>query len=271
MKKLILFYILVLPLSICAQNDFEGIITYKGISTSNNEIFKVKMLFFDKKMKVEIIGNDLSDPETNKWEVYNFKTGIHYKIFKEEKIFSIDSLDDFSLLDNKRTLRDTSLQENILGNKCQAYVATPFPENFLSLLWVADSIKFIVPEKYRHKRGIESLPDGNILFLKMQVLINFDIDEDDKDDIIKSKPDTFFLTAQKIERIKLNESEFLPPADYSFSEYERPISRDSVRVRELTLTELKQEESIKPPPPPPPPKAIKSPAKKTKQTKPVKG
>ena len=67
------------------------------------------------------------------------------------------------------------------------------------------------------------------------------------------------------------DSEFLPPAGFSFSAYERLMSRDSVKVRELTLTELKQEEEIKPPPPPPPPKPIKSPAKKTKQTKPVKG
>ena len=274
MKKMIFLYILVLPLSLCAQNDFEGIITYRGTSTANMKPFEIKMSFSDKKMKVEIIGDDLSDPEINKWEIFNYKTGIHYTIWKEEKIFSTDSLDNFSNDDNQTTLRDTSLQENILGNSCQAFVAAPSRE-LLRLLWLADSIRFIIPEKYCHKRGIETLHDGNMLFLKMQAIINLGFDDDEEDDIIKNKLDTFFLTAQKIERVKLNESQFLPPTGYSFSTHERSIPRDSVRVRELTLTELKQEEVIKPEPPPPPPpketKPLKSPAKKTKQTKPVKG
>jgi hypothetical protein len=111
-----------------------------------------------------------------------------------------------------------------------------------------------------------------MIFLKMQVFINFGADGENN--VLKSKMDTFELTAQKIERVKLNESDFIPPADYSFANYKRPLSRDSVRIKEITLEDLKQEEDKKAPPPPPPPKTpkpVKTPPKKEKGTNPVKG
>ena len=59
------------------------------------------------------------------------------------------------------------------------------------------------------------------------------------------------------------------------SPYQSSMKDDSSGVKELTLTEITQEEKKKPEPPPPPPpkeqKPLKSPAKKTKGTKPVKG
>ena len=137
----------------------------------------------------------------------------------DEKTMSADSLDKSSFEDSKSILKPTSLTEKILGFPCKAYTVMPdpeleFPGNISTLVWYSDSLRFIIPLKYRNKRSIETLPDGNMLFFKMEAFMSFN-DDDNKDDIIKSKIDSFFLMVEKIERVTLKDSEFLPPAGYT--------------------------------------------------------
>lgn len=277
MKKLVLTCILIVPILVSAQRNFEGVITYKGITSDEDNNFEIKILFADNKMKIKVVA---LHPIVQVIEIYNFKTGIHYSLFEEKKTYTIDSLDNFSFDDRFSDLKDTTLNESILGHACKSFSVSTKEENSFvdelsTVIWYADSIKFIIPEKYWNKRAIETCDDGNILFLKMQNIASFTIDEDDE--AIEDKSDTLLIVADKIERMEVDELEFQLPAGYTYSTvpaFHRG-QRDSVRVRELTLTELVQEEDLKPEPPPPPPpkdpKPLKSPAKKGKQPKPVKG
>jgi hypothetical protein len=270
MKKLLLYYFLALPILNSAQTNFEGIITYRGTITSKIQPVEIKMFFADNKVKIKTI-DLLSVNKSGLTQIYNFQTRIHYYIFEDEKAYTINSLDSFTIEDYN--LKDTVLPEYIQGYYCKSYIEPERPlRNLFSMFWYPDSITFMIPEKYRQIKLFNATDEGNLLFLKMKTVLNFKIDKDDE--LVNNMPDTFTMVAEKIERMKVNEAEFLPPAGYTFSNYERPISRDSVRVRELKLTELKQEEDKKEPPPPPSPKTpkpLKTPAKKENGTKPVKG
>ena len=273
MKKLLFSCILLLPILLSAQTNFEGTITYKGTTSTVPKNIEMKMFFSEGKMKVKVTGSSLIE-EANNTEIFNFKTGIHYTFFDEEKLYSTDTLDNFSVEDRLGDLKDTTLAENILGHYCKSYTVMTEEKNgfieVLNIIWFPDSLKFIIPEKYRGKRAIETCSDGNMLFFKMLSIVSFSWDEEDN--LIKGKKDTFLIVVDKIERKKIDESEFLPPAGYIYSDH--PVFNhrgDSVVVRELTLTELKQEEEKKPEPPPPPPvrnsKLSKTPAKKPAKQK----
>ena len=277
MKKLLLLVAFVLPVSLSAQVNFEGVITYKVVTTGEENNFELKIFYGNGKMKAKVFA---PRPTYESVEIYNFKTGIHYSVFEDEKTYSIDTLDNSSFDDQLSDLRDTTIGESILGYYCKSFTATTkkekaFVDEISTVIWFPDSIKFIIPEKYRNKRSIETCDDGNMLFLKMQAIVGFNIDEEDE--IINRKRDTMLMIAHKIEKMRIDELEFQPPAGYAYLDESpsHPRKRDSVRVRELTLTELVQEEDLKPEPPPPPPpkdpKPLKSPAKKGKQPKPVKG
>lgn len=274
MKKSLFSCILLFPILLSAQTNFEGIITYKGTITTDTKNIEMKMFFSDGKVKVKVTGSSLIE-EANNTEIFDYKTGCHYTFFDEEKLYSIDTLDNFSLEDRMGDLKDTMLAENILGHYCKSFTVMTVEANgvvdaVLNIIWFPDSLKFIIPEKYRGKRAIETCSDGNMLFFKMLSIVSFSWDEEDN--LMKGKRDTFLIVADKIERKKLDESEFLPPAGYIYSDH--PVFKrrgDSVVVRELTLTELKQEEEKKPEPPPPPPsrnsKSSKTPAKKPAKQK----
>ena len=279
MKKLLLLCVWVLPILLPAQTNFEGIITYKGTTTNDIKSFEIKMYFADSKMKIKVISPSLVE-EANRTEIYNFKSGIRYTIFEDEKKYWIDSLDKLSFDDYRTDLKDTALAEYVQGYYCRGYIEIPdegttLPGGTLNIFWYPDSIKSIIPEKYRNKRRLETSDDGNMLFLKMQTIINLSTDEED--DLIKNKIDTFLIVANRIERMKINEQEFLPPANYTSSidtYQDRNVIRDSVKIREIIITDISGEEKKTEPPPPPPPKVIKpskSPIKKEKLTKPVKG
>ena len=274
MKKLLFSFTLFLPILLSAQTNFEGTITYKGTTTTDTKNIEMKMFFSDGKVKVKLTGSSLIEAANNT-EIFNFKTGIHYAFFDKEKLYSIDTLDNFSVEDRFGDLKDTTLAENILGHYCKSFSVMTEEESgvvdeVLNIIWFPDSLTFIIPEKYRGKRAIETCSDCNMLFLKMLSIVSFSWDEEDN--LIKGKKDTFLIVADKIERKKIDESEFLPPAGYIYSDH--PVFNrrgDSLVVRELTLTELKQEEEKKPEPPPPPPprnsKSSKTPAKKPAKQK----
>ena len=275
MKKLVLTCILIAPILLSAQSNFEGAITYKVITTDEENNFELKIFYGNGKMKAKVFA---SRPTYESVEIYNFKTGIHYSIFEDEKTYSIDTLDNFSLEDQLSDLRDTTIGESILGYYCRSFTATSKEVNGIvneisTVMWFPDSIKFIIPEKYRNKGDIETCSDGNMLFLKMLSIVEFRFDDDDEN--VECKRDTMLMVAHKIEKMRIDELEFQPPADYTFLN-EPPFhsrKRDSVVIRELTLTELTQEEDEPEPPPPPPPKnpkPLKAPAKKDKQPKPIK-
>jgi hypothetical protein len=277
MKKLVLTCILAVPILLSAQSNFEGVITYKGITTDEENNFELKIFYGNGKMKAKVFAPRSTYESI---QIYNFETGIHHSIFEDEKTYSTDTLGNFSFEDQLSDLRDTTIGESILGYYCKSFTATTkeekgFVDEISTVIWFPDSIKFIIPEKYRNKRDIETCDDGNMLFLKTQTIVSIHIDEEDEPK--QEQRDTLLIVAIKIERMKIDESEFQLPAGYTYSAspaFPRG-KRDSVRVSELTLTELVQEEELKPEPPPPPPpkdpKPLKSPSKKGKQLKPVKG
>jgi len=276
MKKLLFLFVGFLPILLSAQTDFEGIIIYKGSKTAPKNDFRLKLYLSKGRMKAKITDQEVTESGTQQIHIYNFNTGIHYIIDDNAKTFAIDSLDNKSYEDHKTRIKDTSLFENILDYPCKGYNIFPTPESFMddwkSIAWYSDSLKFTVPEKYRGKRSIEALPNGNMLFLKTIMIFHLDYG----DPAIKAA-DSFTVVIDKIEKIGLSESEFLPPADYTLittqeiqgTYQDHLIISDSVNVKEITLTELKKEETKKTPSKTTTPS--KSPAKKEKIAKPVKG
>jgi hypothetical protein len=257
MKKLLFGIVLLLPVLVFSQKDFEGIITYKGFKTGPKNNFNIELYLSKGKMKAKISNKEIVEPGDQETHIYNYNTGIHYIIDDKAKKFAVDSMTKGSFEDFPTTIRDTPLIENILGYQCRGYSVIPSNESSIdgwtSIIWFSDSLKFIVPAKYRGKRSIETLPDGNMLLLKSIVMIDRDPDEDQ----ILNTSDSFFVVADKIERKQLNESEFFPPAGYTLTTmaemseidgiYEDVIKDDSSDIKELTLTEFKKEEPRKAP------------------------
>jgi hypothetical protein len=271
MKKAIFIFLAFLPLLVFSQKEFEGIVTYKGFQSTEKKSFDFKLYLSKGKIKAKMAGNETAEEYSEQIHIYDFNTGIHYIIDDKAKTFAIDSLHKKTSEDFRTRVKDTSLPENILGYSCKGYNITPISASYLDdwngISWFSDSLKFIVPVKYRGKRSMSTLADGNMLMLKSIMSFNHDEAEDEGDSL--------FIVADKIEKIKLDESEFLPPAGYILITeeqmdeiYQDSIKSDSVEIKELTLTELKQEEPKKTPAKPA--KPTKSPAKKEKQ-KPIKG
>jgi len=276
MKKIVFIMAAWLPVLGFSQKDFEGIITYNGFKSAPKNNFHIKIYLSKGNIKAKIFDKEIVEPGDQKIHIYNFNTGIHYLIDDENKRFARDSMNKPSVEDFKTTIKDTSLFENILGYPCRAYTIIPVSEifdNWTNIMWFSDSLKFIVPEEYRGKRSIETLPDGNMLLLKSIVVIGLDRGHDPI-----NKIDSFYIVADKIEKLALNESEFLPPAGYTLTTmaemeevYQDSIQSDSTsNAKELTLTEIKKEQP-KTPTPVKSSKPLKSAPKKEKETKPVKG
>ena len=277
MKKIIFSLAAFLPLLVFSQKDFEGIVTYKGFERGANNQFEGKFFLSKGRIKVKSIhGDSTGKPENAQTIIYNFKSGIQYTLQDEEESFYVDSIDNSSFDESDFGFKATSLTENILGYSCRAYTIISDVESFMSEIsgrcWFSDSLKFIIPAKYRGRSSMQTLPDGNMLFLKSIITLRRHPEDD------KYKIDSVYVIAQKIERMLLNDSEFLPPAGYTkiaIDVIENTPYLDSLLVDSTSAKELMVDEKIKVQPKKPPPaksfSPSKSPAKKEKETKPVKG
>ena len=264
------------PLLGFSQKDFEGIVTYKGIEYNRKNTFEAKFFVSKGKVKVKTIHSNPEESGDRDFVIYDFIGGLEYYIDEKDKSFSVHSMDRLSFDEIRFIFKYTSLARNILGHPCRAYTIKPEVKLIMSGLqvtsWYSDSLRFTVPAKYRGIGSFASLPDGNMLFLKVIIHEKRDSDDD------KIEMDSTIVDAVKIEKMSVNESEFMPPADYTRIEIEEmeestypdSLLVDSSSVKKLTVEEIKKEQPKKSPPaktstPP------KSPAKEEKETKPVKG
>lgn len=276
MKNLILVLVAFFPLLALSQKDFEGIITYKGIENNPKNTFEAKFFVSKGKIKVKTIHSNPEESGDRDFVIYDFIGGLEYYIDEKDKSFSVHSMGRLSPDEMWAIMKDASLTQKILGYRCSGYTIKPDEASLRRALrvscWYSDSLKFTIPVKYRGTGSFASLPDGNMLFLKFIVHKKSETGDD------KIETDSTFVEAIKIENMSLNESEFMPPADYTRiaieemeeSTYPDTLLVDSSSVKELTVEEIKKEQPKKPPPPKSSTPS-KSPAKKEKETKPVKG
>lgn len=256
-----------LPLLVFSQKDFEGVITYKGFKNSPQDSFGVKFFVSNGKIKIRIDFSNTDEVKDEESTIHDFVNGLEYFLDDGAKSFSVDSMETSSFDDINTIFKDTLLPQNILGYMCRAYILNREQElpglEFSAITWHSDSVRFTVPPKYRGKSSFESLPDGNMLFLKSVAYYS------SGSAFGKNKIDSFVVAAEQIEKITLDKTEFLPPAGFSKVEAEMEVTTIPHSLS-VILEEIKKEPSKKPAPAKPS-KPSQSPANKVKEPKPVKG
>lgn len=274
MKRLLILPLLFLFYFCSSQKVFEGKITYKGAVEGGDSVTKTHY-FSPGKIRMEMSYDN--DPSGYDSPVIGLlDSNIYYILYPASKValrIIIDTTEIFETFACE-TLAD---ELEICGFKCFAIkdslkvaaglINVNISNTTVATLWYTKELYF----------PYDLTPYFNGYGIVYKNSICLSSVSDTKDSILGDERMT--TTAIKVEYVKNPDSMFQIPNGYSvisgkMSEFLKDTGT-KITVREIRTEELKQEEEEKPEPPPPPPpkksKPLKSPAKKTKPTKPVKG
>jgi hypothetical protein len=270
MKKFILFSLLILPLTVFCQKNFEGRIIYKFLKHNQLDGSTIEIIHGTNKIKTIISQPVITDRKKEEtFTIFDFEKGLKFIVRDADSSYAVDSLiipldDDELFIPGK-----TKVEENILGYNCNKYTsfATDTAGNSIDTFLIKESffsngLDYIIPKKFRNKHGLITSEEGNIIWLKNNVYFNFRVDDS------VSVKDTTIITADKIISEAVNNNIFVIPAYYRENATLRHRANITVELTEITIEE---DEPAPPPPPPPPPKQLKLPSKKNTKQKPVKG
>lgn len=275
MKRLLFLPLLISSFFSSSQKVFEGKITFKGAVEGDDSVTKTHY-FSPGKIRMEMsYDNDPADHDTP--VIGLLDSNIYYILYPGNKIalrIIIDTTEIFETFATKTLANELE----ICGFKCfgikdSLRVTTGLINvNILNTMTVTS---WYTKELYFPYDLTPYFNGYGIVYNKSICLSSI---SDTKDSILGVE--RMILNAIKVESIKNPDSLFQIPHGFSvfsskMSEFLKDTGSTKITVRENNIEELKQEEVKKPEPPPPPPpkesKPLKSPAKKTKPTKPVKG
>jgi hypothetical protein len=202
-------------LQISAQDNFEGIISYKVNFPGEKDAATMKAFFG--KQKIKILVNQGSAKPTNKEDlILDFSNGIYYNINNISKSYSIDSIkkSDKDLLQSIHSLVPLPKQNKIqVGFKTSAFTlpliektAMPF-ENAAATIWYADSLFYKIPEKYASVAMVVLFTNGNTVGFGMKLTMQTD----------QKKLDSFELTPIAVEQRSIPDSLLDLPIGYILS------------------------------------------------------
>jgi hypothetical protein len=273
MKKLIFLAILILPLFLSAQANFEGIITYKGYATPDDQTIHLTIYYGKTKMKVEVRSySSLSKLNEDKKNIvntiYHLKKGIGYNIDSVKQLIEIDSLNLTSSADQEVEFIPTDSLKAIGTHTCRLFIGRSTSKDSVAImskgsvsLWFAENIKYIIPNLYRNKRSLQTTNDGNCIWLELIMIFEIPPPFDSQ----KQSKDTIFMQAILVEKKPLPDSIFDLPSNFRFTYKDYGLSEDLIET-ESVIDELKKVDSKKSSSSP-----SKASTKKEKATKPVKG
>jgi hypothetical protein len=247
-----LILIALLPARTFSQINFQGTITYKGFSDAGKDSTGLEIMYGKTKMKVSAWNMKENDAREyiDYYRIYDFANGTLTVVRPGEKKASIDSIEATSP-DMNVSIQQTAEKKWISSYPAIKYMDTPHEtgENSVAFLqtesWFSDEIYYIIPERYRNKRGLHATERGNILYLENKRVYNLGVLLGDT----SQKKTTIVTSARKIEPASLNDTLFAVPASCK-------IVFEKIPDREIKLTEIKISEEgpeLEPPPPPPPP------------------
>jgi hypothetical protein len=244
MRKLFLL-LLVSPIIVHAQQNFEGTIRYNLQSGIFGDSLQLEIKYG--KTKVKISTHMIRSSELAKVDcIYDFPNGLMYEINHTDKTYSIDTLSaqagtDRTILATKDTtrilnypvVRYTSEEKEDIGSG-----KIPTTINF----FVSPAIRYIIPEKMRKAKDIFTDELGNFLWLELSVRFSLSkVMGSDK----QGKEDSTLIRATAILPGAIDESGWIIPASY---EKDPNSFNKKVKIE----MEIMEEPSIPPPPPPPP-------------------
>lgn len=247
MKKIIFFLIWLLPIIVFSQKNFEGIITYEGYATPNDQTFHFTIYYGRDKIKVVARSKSSSDKfdkdKKNTVNIlYDLEKGIGFSIDSLEKNIEVDSLNFPSPADPELDFIPTDSLKIIGNHLCRMFIARSVNKDSLAIMskgtvsiWFAENIKYIVPKPYRNKRSLQTTPEGNYIWLEFILIAELPSPFDSR----KRPKDTVLLQAKLVEERDISDSIFNLPADFSFTYNDNNSFTEEV--------ETKKEQPQKPP------------------------
>lgn len=256
-------FMLALPVLVSAQTNFEGVINYEGYSTMDSGQFFLTVSYGKSWMKIQRRKDDrLSKDQIS--IILDLQEGLQYTIDSLEESVEIDSLKFRDVEDLAVEFLPTQTTKNILNQPMRLYNAKALIEDSLALVpenmfavWFSEGIKFIVPEPYRNKRSLLTTSDGNSIWLEFSIFIRSPIAPGEWG------VDTVVSRAISIEQHTLGNSVFDIPTNFRFRmRYHDPLEETGPATDKADQMKNPSPKSSKP---------AKPPAKKGKESKPVKG
>ncbi len=250
--------------SLFPQIPFEGKITYK-LTTESDDRSGVIEVFYGKQKIKGILKNAGIKLKKANIMLIDFSNNLLYEIDDSTKSYTVDSIGIKSANSLFSRYQLSGKKKNILQKPCSEFyyidtVSDDIVRNLDFLFWYADSLYFPVNDKYLGSDEIVMFTNGKNIGMGMAM----------KMEIFKKET---FLNLQpiQIEPRQLADPLFDLPAGYTLKKKDSlQKSRESGYIEQgnnytIEMSEIKVEEAPPPPPPPPPPPVQ---AKKKRKHKP---
>jgi hypothetical protein len=245
MKKTSLSILLtIFTLTLFAQTQFEGKVTHTFKTELDNETGTIEVFYGNQKIKgLKKIKGKENENGTDDL-VIDFSKGILYKINAAAKTYSADTFINKTNTVFGTLTKLSGKNKIILDHSCSAFTITDKNEAIGGmdfLFWYADSLYFVVDEKYLQSDEAALFTNGKTIGMGISVTMQ-----------AANAKMVFGLTPSLIEPMHLPDSVFEIPKEYILeASTDQYLKSDSVIKVEMSRIDS----AINPPKPP---KAIKN-------------